>query len=1543
MFVSCKDYDDDIKKNSDAISSLQQTLNNLQSALDQAKSDAATAHATFATKVELGQVDTAVKALQEEIKALATKTALEDAIAKVNEAIGKNATKEELAELSSMVAAINTDLDAIGEWQKTTDDAIKTANENIGKQEEALAALALVVAAGDQKNADAIAALQTALAKAIKDGDKANSDAIADLKTALEKSIAEGDNTNAAAIAALEEVVGTKADAKALTDAVKKLEDAIATKANQSALDALSKLVDAKATIASVDELEAALTEKIADAVTELEKVKETMATASDINDIKDAMKKADEAIKKNLDAINLLQVFIAKRLTSLVFQPDLYLDGIEAVEASAINDTILALADEKNRGKVTELWGVKGAAHVVVPDSALTTWYKGVPTGNAGPAYIEHGWKINGTATDTPWEKNAVQYYTYYPLATAKYHINPSTANLDGAQLSFYANYPEVKWNYKGDTRGANDGIATPVPATIEKTSDMVEDGILSVPFKVDRTLLNAVRYKTDNRGYVQAGNNPSDDEIRATLTGHEALIALQATVKDEAGNDTTVTSDYALLYPTDYDIVALGGKWLHKSGEKHYIGYDHLWTKLIAKKGDNPTFAGADPKKADIASGFMLYEEGTMKVNGQDVPYYSPIDAFKEGDAFVLDVEFDKSVDLKEQVFTHVRKGYSAPNGIVSWDKYCTEADNKLIADLGLHYEFEAIHYVSGSNRTDEFEHIEVIDGVAYPRSVTEDGKMIAGQTATNEIVGRMPIVRVTLEDDKHNVLAVGYILLHIVNTKITNNHVTIDLPVSYMNCTAPAAITWSQVEALILREVGMDKRTFETLYTLETIGHTADYDGRFFSMQAYGNEREYPGHYGDKIKYGEGAGYVNKTAVQYIDVDGQGSWTSVFDINKAIKTSSAWTGVTGTDAERLAKRLAMLTYPLGSVYETYNGERQQTSVLEWNVGSQVNPLVAYTYNDNYSFGNTTEGAGQSQKVSIEQAMIASGASVASKGVSTNAIEVTVAYKQYKAGSTTEMTDQNAIYVTLRIPAGNLKFAYAEAAGKDLANWYYDDGYQNVLNNESEAAEIHINVPSPDLQGTGATITRGTASYKGLHDIDFGKVIDQTFMNSLVKMGGFDKDNFSRFANVDFSYHLVAPKKGESSTDLNASKKKQEGEDDTFGPETTDAWEVEGVTGNIYLLHVVRNYGNDKNVDVIEIASYIDAEDGKVKVIGNATEKQVVKLVRNITGAVTNRENSDTKGTKIALMPNRYAQDIVNKIGRYDLFKDADGNAKDNNTTYLDNEGKTFTAFIEIVSGNPCYKLMMPNSYFKARFLRPINVMPGTDNWTDATNVVQKTPVWKLTDIKDWRTWTLGTSMSANNVDAKYYGIADSTYKHYWVDMDEIRTDHGKAVNDRQILYSVDAIKALEKRNAHASLMNEYLYLSVDEKDGSQGILTLNYKNNGANVGTFHIYVPVYVAYSFGEFDYNGTYGQYGNVTNNAIVSVSKNANRFNYAEADGALYTPFVGNRAGLTPNSMDIATLTNVKVPLFTQKVWAVITVKQTTDSQTQTQPAGARKH
>jgi len=1330
--------------------------------------------------------------------------------------------------------ALKTDLEslrtALASQLSTTEAALKTAINDKADAAK-LTTLAAQVATLETKIAaidDAakkgdVESLATALATLTGD--------VTDLKTILASKANSSDLESYATTAALQAAEANIAQQKTAIEAL------------QTKLDALAASAGDKTAIEAIQ--------------TSLNTIKADLAKcalSSDVTTLKTQMETLSNSIDAKLADINVLTVLINKKLTSLVFRPDFYENGIEAVSVDALSDTILALKDESKRATVNELWGVQGAKSVVVPDSALTTWYE-------PQWYMAHGWDGNFGGG------NNVQYYTKYPVNSIDYHMNPTTANLDGAELSFYTNVAYVQDDPGVSTRAAGPVVATPNPTKVEKTSDIVTNGIITLPFEVNREALNSIRYSRDWNG-------------RYYHNGNEAFIALQANV-----NDTTVTSDYALLLPRDIDILALGGKWINQQFDASIIGERHLWTKLITPE--------ATPEWP-VQSGFVLYEEGKLN----NVPYYTFIDEVKDR---TLKIQYDGTIDLNQVVETHFRYGYRFPDGKVDWDDpyNCQVMTAELMQKLGLHYEFEAIHYISGSNKTDEWEHIQLSgenNSIAAPRSVDASGKMIKDEVAGREVIGRMPLVRASLVSEDGKVLAIGYIPLEITSQTLAPQAVTIDLSDAYMNCTAPASLTWAQVEALILKEVQLSKAEFESIYRLETTWGDGygDLDGNYYSRT---NKT-----WGNKILADELVNIWNwqmGTACQYTNK--RGYYEPITSYNNYIKRTAAYNNAKEAD------KPFMLIHPMGSVYERMDPEGQQTTVLEWNVGSQTEEGI-------FDFNGR-----QSQAVNTYWATYYSGASAASKGLSTNDVEVTVAYKQMDANR--KFLETGAIYVTLRIPAGKLHFAYAEVAGKDLSHWYQNNSYLNSLNdNESDAYEIHINTPTPALGGSGADITRGTSTYAGLQDVDFGKVLDQTFKKNLISMGSFDKKNFSKFTDVDFSYHLIAPKKDNKiAWNLDAQEQELTGKHNTTTGKVKNSWIVNGVTGNQYLL-VVKS--DNANQDWIEIAGYKDIEDGKVKTITDAKEKMVVKLVRETPNAIN---NYTAPGTKIAVMPNRYAQDIINYVGRYDMF------ATDNNTSYLDSEDKTFTAFIEIKSGNPCYQLMMDKSYFKARFLRPINATRLEKKWTDALNTVQTVNVAKdLVKLIDWRGYQLTTANddSKKTVDAKFYGIADSTYRHFYVDTTAIYTDHGLAKNSRVIKNSVSEIESLDLRDDFESLKSKFLYFDTEKG-------TLNYKNNETNVGTFHLYVPVYIVYSFGEFDYNGTYGAGGSALAMGLKSSSKDADRFNFNDVSGEdLYKEFNGNRDKADNTTNKATSANDIKRPLYTLKTYAVITVQQTTNSGTQ---------
>lgn len=127
MFVSCKDYDDDINANATEIQALKTQLATLQTALEKAKADAAAAHATFATKGEL-------EALKTEVAKLVTAEQLQKAIDECKALIDGKADKDAFDALVAKVNGIDDNLNTLTGKVTTLEQAIAAAKANLEAQ-----------------------------------------------------------------------------------------------------------------------------------------------------------------------------------------------------------------------------------------------------------------------------------------------------------------------------------------------------------------------------------------------------------------------------------------------------------------------------------------------------------------------------------------------------------------------------------------------------------------------------------------------------------------------------------------------------------------------------------------------------------------------------------------------------------------------------------------------------------------------------------------------------------------------------------------------------------------------------------------------------------------------------------------------------------------------------------------------------------------------------------------------------------------------------------------------------------------------------------------------------------------------------------------------------------------------------------------------------------------------------------------------------------------------------------------------------------------
>ncbi len=260
--------------------------------------------------------------------------------------------------------------------------------------------------------------------------------------------------------------------------------------------------------------------------------------------------------------------------LTSLVFMPKLYLDGIETVN---------------------------------YPYLTGTTLVKKVPTGIKN----HQGKAVGGDITDyqsnkLPNEKVSVtgeKDFIYGPTWTVQYHMNPANANTEYADVVGYnVLEPEVQY-VKSRAAAEKLGVTSPEKKDNGANAFLNDNGILTAGIKIAHPeLLN---------------ENPTSSTYQKDNT-----VALQVKSKDNklATKDAIITSDYALLNPLKAKLEAI--VWAQKpmygemdaakrtqTGDENGIvdanAQVHVW--------DSPKEALADPRGASLE----LYYNGEIDLS--------------------------------------------------------------------------------------------------------------------------------------------------------------------------------------------------------------------------------------------------------------------------------------------------------------------------------------------------------------------------------------------------------------------------------------------------------------------------------------------------------------------------------------------------------------------------------------------------------------------------------------------------------------------------------------------------------------------------------------------------------------------------------------------------------------------------------------------------------------------------------------------------------------------------------------------------------------
>ena len=1590
MFVSCKDYDDDISANKKAIESAQTDLNSkitaLQSALDAAKSDFNTKLADYATKAALATTDanvatnkqaiadaqaaakTAQDALQaaidankaaaeagdaaalaaiEEAKAAAAaaaakaeelSTANAQEIAKTNEAvealkqaltayatveqlnaavqaaqatlqteISGKASKEDLAALeaalNAQIATINANLpELVAPFAKSTDvkDWIAAAVKNLADQEyvnKAISAALDPYAKAEDVN-KALEALQKSLNAYAKADDLKNylsTEAFDTFKASLNDVARKSDIKDWVTTDALE--ARGYASASDLSTLAGKFE----TLAKN-----ISTLNDPAKVAVMVEQVG-----KISGIADDIATIKGDVAKAQTAEQVQNLIKEANKTIEANIKNLNILSVGLSKRLTSLVLKPEFYWEGIEAIEVPYILQTPV-FAEKKADYKFSYKLTTDPAGDKVV-DVVVKNYMGWLQTDKA----------INNRELAKYVVATAPAHHSLLPLTAAEqklvvktdiayggvaeYHLNPSKADINNATITFYDRLADT---YTRSLTGLNIAPKDGKYTAESEYNKIVDGNILQVPFTVNYKWLHDTFVAWANTGSTAI--DPAWDTDKDGSYGSKAnksyqlpYISLEVSVPAVNGADgkeatpaQDVNSDYALVVPAEYEIVALADKapetdldqetFLWKKGDKwvnpHEIRKNHLYETV----GYND-------------SGIQAEDANKANKKFNDAKAYGAIPM-----PATHSVLYNGEIDLMDYVETHANYTTYTKYGMSTTDQ---TMDPALLAKLGLSYKFTIVDYMIGTEKTSESAHIQQHDGKAtgskfIPRSVTEKGETIKDKTATREVIDREPLIRVDLVTSKGEIIRYGYIKLRIVGEKQIIDDVPVEITLNdmlYMNCGNEAKITWSQVENLILAKLGKEgytKQEFEQDYKLDVYGD--------YSFMPYIDPSKITGDTDPA-----GPLYTHKWMAKRYFKNAKGAYEPAIDGDKVECDDDS---VVVYNAKGVNVGWSNTNNHFGEVWYTPHDNSteghnwdEQTNVLIWN----LYPGNGTDFKASRTTSTTTvtkEQAGNMNKAKYAALRDAVGIDY-DNHQSTKELSTVVRFINKKTGA--------SVWVTLIIPKTKIEFNWGEIANKDWSHWWKMNT-QNFGVEQDKAPywdefDTHMNTPVPAYKG-----------YKWLEVTDFKQDLRDYWHapEEMVKMNGA-KANYSKFyapapgAPVDIDFIFVTPKDKLNSDGVSAA--------------ADGTWVVVGASGTKWTLKIA---AGNKKIQAVKKNGVAYGPEDVCELIANPEDGETTVLYY--------------RGVEDAANLYPAATDLVNKSGRYDetgakRFGAGTAMGEQADPAYLmKNIDETFTAYIKVNVTHFCYDPLISKQYFNVRVLRPINVAGKEKKIKDIPNVMQKISLRDLVDIVDYRDIPVvgryaGAQAAANNAfgiaapkwDDVSAGVMSGTgtvkvqnagvpYEFYQVQdlavmYSEILSDHqapyafrnagalrkaadieaalkagnvkavkdipslrggleGKdykvATNPRVLsLWSNDADHSLKVENTWATAQ---LVDMTQVNTHSKGIGKIEYTNNSGITQLFHIYVPIAVKYNWGNIKLDNTFGKPAKLDNNYTQKV-------------------------------------------------------------------------
>lgn len=561
-----------------------------------------------------------------------------------------------------------------------------------------------------------------------------------------------------AADAALKTAVDANAAAiDALQGRIKTNEDAIAAlKATVATLATKDELASAKGELNDkVDAAVADLQAKIDATNAELAAIKEEMlakaaALEAELNAVKTDVAEFKAATEEALAKINELYAILSNSLRSIVFIPDLYFAGIEATEYSFMDIYVQQykyhMENDKQADKVQE-------AYIFTTTSGDNPPLTKVTLKAGQPNRSEYKKDKKGNEI----------FYTLGETAVAKYHLNPSSFNVEKAEWALYGA------DYRYVTRADEELVWTPVVDAVKSVDGIAE-----------------VSYHIENPELLMACVDTSDSEWWHNFDGVVPVMKLEATLLDGASeDDQTITSDLEAILPN----------------------YEEIGHLAFAKTNDyeacdwNCDFDYKDLYEAALCKNDYEY--------GGAISWYPSIQwVYNAG-----------NLDLAKLIAIHMEDAFGD-----SIELTLAELNDKYDGQFSM--TFDNIAYTLGDNTTSEDMYaILTKEGMLTPAHVKTGSKPTsvpngvgAGDKTGVSSIGRQPVILVTLWHGEDIVLT-GYFKIEYVEKTVNTD---IDIPslgkVPFICDTVSLSTNWHQFSDLVLEQVGLSYNDFTTEYEIE-----------------------------------------------------------------------------------------------------------------------------------------------------------------------------------------------------------------------------------------------------------------------------------------------------------------------------------------------------------------------------------------------------------------------------------------------------------------------------------------------------------------------------------------------------------------------------------------------------------------------------------------------------------------------------------------------------------------------------------------------------